>query len=210
MHNRKITQTMKRTLIALTLFASLQLVSAQERLPREEALRYSSAVTTASKNLTGLPLTTDVDAQQPVALRDGDYGCMVLPQKNLTASTLAQAGKESITPIGQLWFHKLTPMRDGAAVSSEKLRLVTVQAEGDEATVPLCALGVRRKTDGALELLVLGKTKEPLVAAPLKTIEAKQEPPIDLAAERDYDSGRITVKLLGKYQAAFQVTELEL
>ena len=154
---------MKQSIIALALITSVQLVSAQEKLPREEALKYATAVTAATKQLTGSPVTLDVDSQQPVALRDGEYGCMVLPQKNLSASTLAQAGKENVTPLGQLWLHKLTPMRDGEAISSEKLRLVKVQAEGDEATVPLCALGARKNADGALELLVFGKSKEPLL-----------------------------------------------
>jgi hypothetical protein len=33
---------------------------------------------------------------------------------------------------------------------------------------------------------------------------------LDLDAERDGDSGKLTLKILGKYQASFSVTELEL
>jgi hypothetical protein len=100
-------------------------------------------------------------------------------------------------------------MRAGEAISSQKLRMVTVQADGEEATVPQCALGVRRKTDGALELLLFGKAKEPLLLLPLKAIDSKPENPIDLKAERQGDSGRITITILGKYQASFDVTELD-
>lgn len=73
-----------------------------------------------------------------------------------------------------------------------------------------CALGVRRNGPDALELLVFGKDKEPLLKVPLKKIEAQQEPPIDMSAERTGDEGRITLRILGKYEAGFLVTELGL
>lgn len=200
---------MKRMLIALALFTSLQLISAQEKLSREEALAYAKAVSADAKQLNSTPIATDVDAAQPVALKDENYGGMVLPQKGLMPETLAQAGKTAV-PIGQLWLHKLTPMRDGEAVSRDNLRIVTVSAEGEEATVPQCALAIRRNADGALELLVFGNGKEPLLTAALKPLDATQSSPIDLEAERDGDSGKLTLKILGKYQATMSVTELEL
>jgi hypothetical protein len=134
---------------------------------------------------------------------------MVLPQKNLKTVGLASVG-DAIVPIGQLWLYNLTPMREGQAVGSEKLRLVKVSADGETATVPQCALGVRKSRAGALELVIFGKSKEPLLTVPLKTVEAKQQLPIDLDAQRESDSGRITLKILGKYQATFDVTALDL
>jgi hypothetical protein len=204
------TKLMKSIIVSLAIFSTLQLVSAQERLPREEALKYAAAVSADVKQLKGTPIATDVDTQKPVALREDDYGGMLLPEKSLSADRLAQVGKEEIMPIGQLWLHKLTPMCDGQAVSSGKLRLVTVSADGTEATVPQCALGVRRNAQGALELVVFGKGKQPIVAVALKAIDTKQDLPLDMAAERESESGRLTVKILGKYQASFQVTELDI
>jgi hypothetical protein len=204
-----IAQTMKQIIITLTLLAAVQLGSAQEKLSRDQALKYASRVSADLKQLAGTPIPTDVDAQQPVAVQDGEYGGLVLPQKNLTAANLAQAG-ETVVPIGQLWLHRLTPMKDGEAVPSEKLRLATVIEAGEKTTMPQCALGVRRSSSGALELLIFGKGKAPLLTAPLKAIDTKPEPPIDLVAERESDSGRITVKIVGKYQASFAVTELEI
>jgi hypothetical protein len=122
---------------------------------------------------------------------------------------LRQLPEGKIAPIGQLWLHKLTPMRNGEGISSDKLRMVTVNADGEGATVPQCVLGVRRKNADSLELLVFGKDKEPLVTAPFKIRETKPSTTIDLAAQRQSDSGRITVKLFGKYQASFDVTQLE-
>ena len=93
---------MKRILIAVTLLTSLQLVSAQEKLSRDEALPYGKAVSADAKQLNGTPIATDVDAEKPVVMKDGEYGSMVLPQKNLKAETIAKAG-ETAVPIGQLW-----------------------------------------------------------------------------------------------------------
>ena len=200
-------KSMKPLLVTLTLVTSLQLTFAQERLTRDEALFYARAVSADTTQFQGTPIATNVDLDQPVALRDEDYGGMVLPQKGLTLETIATAGEIPV-PIGQLWLHRLAPMRQGWVISRSALRLVTVQAQGQEETVPQCALAVRRNPSGALEMLVFGKGKEPILAVPLKPLDAVQSNPIDLAAERDYESGRLTVKILGKYQATIPVTEL--
>jgi len=195
---------MKRTLLTLALLGGIALASAQEKLSTDEALPYAQAV---SKHLGGTPIPTDVDAEKPAAVRDGEYGGMVLPQKNLKAEAIAQAG-ETAVPIGQLWLKQLTPVQDGEAVGQEKLRLVTVSGGGEEVTAPQCVLAVRRDGKGALELVVYGKGKEPVATTALKAVESTQTLPLDLSAEREGDNGKVTVKILGKYQATLTVTEL--
>ena len=200
---------MKRILITVSLLTSLQLVSAQEKLSRDEVLPYGKAVSADAKQLNGTPIATDVDAEKPVVMKDGEYGSMVLPQKELKAETIAKAG-ETAVPIGQLWLQKLTPMKNGEAIAKDSLRLVTVRAEGEEATAPQCALAVRRNSAGKLELLVYGKSKEPVLIVALKPLDVIQSMPLDLSAEREGDEGKLTLKILGKYQATMSVTELEL
>ncbi len=209
MIKHKDNQYMKKTLIAAALLAALQLVSAQEKVSRDEALAYAKAAGTDAKQLNGTPIATDVDTQQPVAMREDEYGGMVLPQKKLKAEDIAKA-TETPVPVGQLWLHKLTPMKDDDAISEDKLRIAKVELEGSEASVPQCALAVRRTSAGTLELLVYGKAKEPLLAVPLKSIDAKQDVPIDVSAQRNYESGSITLKIVGKYEACIKVTELTL
>jgi hypothetical protein len=87
--------------------------------------------------------------------------------------------------------------------------MVTLSHGGEQATVSQCALGVQRNGSGALELLVFGKEKEPLVKVPLKTMDAKQNVPMDIVAERESESGKVTLNILGKYTATFSVTALE-
>jgi len=199
---------MKHTLLTLTLLSTLALASAQEKLSREETLRYAFVVAGDLKQLQATPIPTDVDVKQPVAVRDGDFGGMVLPEAKLNADAIAKAG-EKVVPIGQVWLRKLTPMKDGEAVAASKLCMVTLTHEGDQVKVSQYALGVQRNGTGALELLVFGKDKEPVVKVPLKTMDAKQDVPIDLSAERESDSGKVTLKILGKYTATISVTALE-
>jgi len=200
---------MKRTLITLTVLMTIHLASAQERLPREEALKYALLVSVDLKQLQGTPIPTDVDVKQPVVVYEGDHGGMLLPEAKLTSEAFAKAG-DKIVPVGQLWLRKLTPMRDGSALASDKLRVATVRHKDQDVSLAQCALGVRRNGSDTLELLVFGKDKEPLVILPLKRMDAPQELPLDFTAERTGDTGCLTIKILGKYEAKLTVTELEL
>ena len=154
------------------------------------------------------PITTDVDLKQPVAVRDGDYGAMVLPEAKLTEQAIAKAG-EHVVSVGQLWLYRLTPTRNGVAVPGSQLRTVNVETDGDSAAVVQCPLGAESDGSGGVSLLLYGKDKSPLLKLPLKKIEGPQQPPIAMNAERTDDAGQITLKILGRYQATFGVTELD-
>jgi hypothetical protein len=202
-------QNMKKTIIALALLTTLQAGFAQERLSSQEALDYAAIVGADVKQLQGTPIPSHVDLKQPVVLRDGEFGGMVLPEATLSLESLAKAG-DSITPVGQLWLLRLAPMSDGVAISGDKLRLATVEHDGETYRVPQCALAVRRTASGGMELLVFGKDKEPLLKVALKQVVAKQDVPLDMAADRESDSAEITLKILGKYEAKFKVTQSDL
>lgn len=202
---------MKRTIVLLTLLgltlAATATATAQERLPRREALGIAFALCADLKTLEGTPIPTDVDVKRPVALRDGDYGAMVLPEAKLNADAIRQAATRAV-PVGQLWFHRLTPIRDSGPVGWDSLRMVDVNTPEGSATVPQCALAVSRNAAGALELLVYGNRPDPILRVPLKTVAAKQDVPIDLSAERGGDEGTITLRILGQFEATLRVTEL--
>ncbi len=201
---------MKRSLIIVAVLSAFQIASAQERLPREEALKYAKLVSADAAQLKGTPIPTSVDLTQPVAMRDGDFGGMVLPEAKLTAEAVAKAD-DKVMAIGQLWLLRLTLQKDGEAVPAEKLRLANVKTDdGDEVKVSQCALGVQRNSAGKLDLVVFGKDKNPLLKSPLKEIETKQESPLEVDAARNSDGAQVSLKILGKYEAKFDVTELYL
>jgi hypothetical protein len=180
--------------------------AAQEQLPRAEALKYAFAVAANLGEMLKTPVPTDPDIKRPVALREGDYGGMVLPEAKLAAAALQKPGAEGV-PVGQLWLLKLVPMKNGQPVAAGRLRLVDVTSEEGSTQVPCCVLAVRSTGGDGRELVVLGKDKTPLLTAPLKAISKTQDNPIEMTAERKEDGGLITLRLLGKYEASFMVTD---
>jgi hypothetical protein len=133
---------------------------------------------------------------------------MLLPETKLSLETLAKA-TDKVAPLGQLWLLRVVPMSAGQPVPKEKLRLATIEHEGEKYTLPQCALGVRKASSGGLDLLIFGKDKEPLLKVALTQVDAKQESPLDMDADRESDSAQITLKILGRYQAKFKVTQGE-
>ena len=189
--------------------AAFTTIQAQEQLSRQEALKYAFIVSANLPAMLKTPIPTDPDVKRPVAARDGDYGAMVLPETKLTAGVFAKAGKEA-APVGQLWLLKLVPLMDGQPAPASKLKMVEASGDEGQATVPCCALGVRKAADGGLELLVFGKDKEPVLRAPIQTISSQQENPIEMTAERKDNGGLLTLRFVGKYEASFMVTDPEL
>lgn len=196
-------------LLATGLLWAIPAIQAQEQLPRREALKLAFYLSADLQVLQKTPIATDVDVKHPVALRDGDYGALVLPEAKLSADSMARAGSD-VVAVGQLWLRKLTPIRDGDAISGSELQIVKLEVDGQTESVAQCALGVKGDGSGGLDLLVFGRDKSPLLKAPLKNIEGRQDTPISLQAERTNDeAGRITLRILGRYEASLKVTELE-
>ena len=70
----------------------------------------------------------------------------------------------------------------------------------------LCVLGVRKAAGDRLELLVFGKGKEALLVVPLKPASREQKSPLEFRAEHEGEaSARVTLSLVGKYEASFFV-----
>ncbi len=198
-----------RTIIATTLLLTgLFAAQAQERLSREEALKYAFYVSLDLKEMLKTPIPTDPDIKRPVAVRDADHGGMILPESRLSPETFANADK-GVKPVGQLWLVKLAPVNEGAAVSKAKLRTVHVRGGDQEVDAVCCALGVRKDGNSGLELLIYGKDKEPVTRAPVKSMSVPQDDPIEVSCERQDNKAVVTLRFLGKYEATFAVTEPE-
>jgi hypothetical protein len=197
---------MKRIILLAAFIAGVTTSQAQEQIDRQEALKYAFFVSANLPEMLKTPIPTDPDVKRPVAVRDGDYGAMVLPESKLSVKVFSIAGEE-VAPVGQLWLYKVVPMTEGQSVPAGKLRMVEVHAGDDAATVPCCALGVRKTAEGGLELLVYGKDKEPVLKAPIHAISRQQANPVEMSAERKDDGGLVTLSFLGKFEASFMVTD---
>jgi hypothetical protein len=194
---------MNNVILLAALLAGVSMAPAQQSVPREESLKAAFAASLDLKQMLNTPIPTDPDVKRPSVVRAGDRGAMVLPESKLSAEALAKAGKE-VVPIGQFWMRKITLQCEGQAARPDKLQIVTVLGR-EETTVALCALGVRKDTDGKLELLVYGKDKEPLLRTPLKTISSPQDNPIEMTGEQQGEGALVTLRILGKYEACFTV-----
>jgi hypothetical protein len=197
---------MKTLITASLLIAGLLGAQAQERLSREEALKYACVVSVDLKEMLNTPIPTDPDIKRPVALKKDNHGGMILPETKLTAQTFANAGEE-VKSLGQLWLVNLVPVLNGQPVPVSRQRMVHVRAGEQEADAACCALGVAKTKSGGLELLVYGKDKAPVFRVPLKPISAAQDNPIEVTSEMKDENAEVTLRFVGKYEATFALTE---
>jgi len=197
---------MKQILRGALLLALAIAARAQEILPREEAVKAAAILNFDLEQLADTPIPTDADVKRPYGLRAGHRGVLVVPEAKLTSAAIASAGSQTI-PIGQLWLAEVVPMRDGDPIPVDELKMVEIEYEGHEITLPVCVLGVRRGEAKRLEILVYGRGAEPLLIVPLREIRRDQAWPIEMAAQSESDvSARLTLVLAGVYQASFSIT----
>lgn len=197
---------MKKLIIPLFLMmASLTLV-AQEIFPHREAVRIATYLNFDLSLFKNSPIPSDADVKRAVGVRSGEYVGLIVPECKLSAESFDNIGNK-IIPVGQVWFHKITFLKDGEPTGLDKMQICPFTYRDTETKVALCLLGVKKKDNGDLELLVYGKEKTPLIVLPLKKAETKQEFPIEADAEISGSYATVTLKIVGKYQANFQVTE---
>ena len=91
----------------------------------------------------------------------------------------------------------------GRAPAKDKLRYFTIRDGEEERKVQLYLVGAAKDAQGTLELVVFGADKEPLLRVPLgRSSENSQLLPIELSGRKNNeDSGTLTLRLFGQYQA---------
>jgi hypothetical protein len=184
----------------------VQVARAQERVPTEFAEKVAKLATEkASTQVKDAQVETVVDPTKPYGVKEGRFALLIVPDKKLSDDAIAKAG-DAVVPVGQLWCRDLTPVSGGEPVPNDKLRILTLNADGDDIKLALLLLGVRKTADDKWELLVYGKEKEPLLRLPIEKAEATQEMPIDLEGKRNDDGGgSATLHILRKYKTTITV-----
>lgn len=206
--NLKLTLPMKPLFTIVSALALAGFATAQESLPLDEAQKIARKLAGTANAFSDQPFTVDADGDKPSGLKGGEAGVIVLPDKRLSAETLANAGK-TFTPVGQFWSHKITLTTGGKVVASDKLRIATVGDGERSLEVQLFLLGVTKNEKGALELVVFGKGSEPLFRVALeKRGGGKQEFPIEVSGRGTGEgSALLTLNLLGQYSADIAVVK---
>jgi hypothetical protein len=186
-------------LLALLLTASL--TSAQENVPLADAQKYAQILADSAKALTDLPLVCELALDKPAAIRAGEAGVLVIPDKRAAADKFAKAGKDAV-PLGHLWLRNVAPVKDGNPLPNADQRSVKVRSGDSTAEAQLFVLAVRRNAADKLELLVLGKTKEPVLTLPLEKSTVTSDAPIQIQGRKTGEaSGVLTLIFFGQHQA---------
>ncbi len=194
-------------LVPLLALTTLALAQEVEPVPAEKTLAIATKLTATLGTPGDAPLAVEVNTEKAVAIKAGPGGLLAMPDKKLTAETLAAAGKEQL-PLGQLWMHKMVPEIQHAPAPASKLRTVTVNDGNDDARAEVYYLGVAKAASGGLELSLFGKDKTALVTVPLaKTDAAANATPFALDGHKDGDhSGTLVITIFGSYKADVTVT----
>ncbi len=190
-------------LLALLLTASLS--PAQEGgpqiVPLADARKYAQILAESAKALADLPLVCELDLDKPAAIRAGEAGVLVIPDQRAVADQFAKAGKDAV-PLGHLWLRNVAPMKDGNPLPNADQRTVKVRSGDSTAEAQLFVLAVRRNAADKLELLVLGKTKAPVLALPLEKSTVAGDAPIQIQGRKTGEaSGVLTLIFFGQHQA---------
>ncbi|MDR3405254.1 MAG: hypothetical protein P4L99_22355 [Chthoniobacter sp.] len=194
------------------LFAAFALAHgalAQETIDPEEAQKIAQKLAAVSTATSDQPFNVDPDAGKPVGIKGGDAGLIIMPDKQFSADSLANAGK-TITAVAQLWTYRINLADKGTTLDKAKLRTITV-GDGDKARdVQLYLVGVAKNEQGATELLIYGKGGEPILHAPLtKHFAAKKEVAIDISGRKTSDeSATLALDFFGEYATELAVVRM--
>ncbi|MDC0325339.1 hypothetical protein OAM01_01115 [bacterium] len=192
--------------MSLALVGLLTIANAQERIETSKAKEYAQLTRQNPELLKTAPFHFEADLDQPVGLSNNDFGGLIIPRARLSEGTKADVGSEPVA-IGEIWLYNLTLEEDGWAVSENNLDIVSINTEEGSVKIPRCVLGVKKRDGKSPVLMLFGKTQNPLVTVPLTKIQKKQSNPLDMSAS---ENGKVTLSILGKYQATFNVAELYL
>jgi hypothetical protein len=183
-------------------------ITAQDlQVPYPEALRMAATIAAEPANLAGTSIPTDPNLAQVQALREGQRGLLVLPETRLDAANIVAVAPGTTLAVGQLWLRQLDLLVDGQPLPDEAFHLIEIGTGGERVTLRRCALGVRRGAGPGLELLVFGRTAEPLLAVPVTESVQSQDRPITLGIEpTGGDGGLLRLHLTGRFTANLPLT----
>lgn len=178
-----------------------QHADAQEPVSLDRAREFARHLVESAGNLSASVVRVDADVLNPVGIRAGESGALVVPDRNLTASILENAGSTPVA-VGEIFLRNVTLAVDGKPVEKSKLQHISVVMQEQKVEVPIYLLAAAKSAEGNLELLVFGKGAEPLARTRLGKVASKTKMPIELAAEKqDENSGLLTLNIVGQFEA---------
>ena len=200
----------KSVVTVLTTLALAHIVGAQEVAPLEEAQKAARKVNAALPTLSSAPITVDADLDKPHLVKGGKGGVMIIPDKKLTAESLANAGA-TIVPVGQLWMLEVGIVQDGKLLPADQLRTVSITDGDKDRSVQLYLLGARRSEQGLPELVIFGKAEKPLMTVALSAdTGVSQALPLEIAGRKTgEDTAKMDLRLFGRHHTQMSLMRAE-
>jgi hypothetical protein len=206
---------MRKPLIAMSvlLIAAAGVVRAEvtaEAIPPEVILQFGPlAVGLIQMQFPNPPVKIDPAADKAVGYHvKEDFAVMALPDKNLTAKLVDDAGETEV-PVGVIATRALSVQEKDAVVSGDRLAVADFNGVFK---IPLFFLSVKAK--GAdRELEVYSKTGKAILSVPLKKQAGDAASPLNLRLTNiDVEKKKLdaTVSLGGAYEGTINLGAVEL
>ena len=193
--------------LSLTLLLAATPLLAQESVPAADAQKYAQILAKSLAGVTGIAPGCELDLEHPSAIRAGEVGALVVPDKRVTAAKLGEVGKTAV-PLGHLWLRNVSPAKDGTALGNSNFRTVKVANGDTTADAQIFVIAARRNAKDALELLVFGKGTEPILSVPLEKSGEADTTPVLLKGRKTTDeSGVLTCVFFGGHKAEITLTK---
>ena len=92
-----------KLLPAFLLIATCAIAAEIQQMPAEQVAKIARVVAEALGSPSDVPFAVDADADKSAGIKGGgETGLVLIPDRKLTAESVANAGKE-VTPLGHLW-----------------------------------------------------------------------------------------------------------
>jgi len=187
-------------LCLIFLCGTLTCAFAQDAVPVEETREGARKANVAIASEKEMPLRIDPDLEKPVAVRGGGVGLMIVPDKRFTAAQLGALGAD-LLPVAQFWSRNASVQVNGEGAKREQVRVIGIDDGFKKVDVELYLIGAKKNENGAVELLLFGKGREPILRLPIANgapTGTAQALPIELAGRKTGDdSGVLTLRFAG-------------
>jgi len=181
------------------------------RVERENACRIAKQLCETVKKLGKLQLEIEPDPESADAINVGPNKAAVLivPQQGIKEEDKdrPELAAEQGAPFALLFTYHLVPVVDEVPAGEDKLRTCQFTDEdGDQYTVYVFVLGVRRVGKDKFKLLIYGRDKKPLLTVPVEQGKGPGVKPVAVEI-RDIvgTEGTCVISAFDKHRASFKL-----
>ncbi len=180
-------------------------------MQREDALPIAKQLCETVQKLGKLQLAVESDpaAADAVYVPPDKAVVLIVPQRGIKEEDKdrPELDEEAGAPLALLFAYHLVPVVDDLAVGEDKLRTCQFTDEdGEQYTVYLFVLGVRRLGKDKFQLLLYGRGKNPILTVPVNEGKGPGVKPVAVElCDIVGTQGTCVISAFDKYRASFKL-----